>query len=84
MSKEYWAIKDRERPKYLPSSLCKEIQKLGYKKFSMPQHTKLWQSQDAKNPTKGFGVQLEKTWYWYENWFEFVKKHCEDNKAMYS
>ncbi len=84
LSKEYWAIKDREKPKYLPSSLCKEMQKLGYKKFSMPQHTKLWQSQDAKNPTKGYGVQLEKTWYWYENWFEYVKKNCEDNKALYS
>lgn len=83
LSKEYWAIKDREKPKYLPNSLCKEIQKLGYKKFNMTQHTKLWQSHDGKNPAKGFGVQLEKTWYWYENWFEFVKKHCEENKSLY-
>lgn len=83
LSKEYWAIKDREKPKYLPSSLCKEIQKIGYKKFGVSQHTKLWQSQDAKNSSKGYGAQLEKTWYWYENWFEFVKKHCEENKSLY-
>jgi len=84
LSKEYWAIKDREKPKYLPSTLCKEIQKLGYKKFGISQHAKLWQKADGKNPSKGFGVRLEKTWYWYENWFEYVKQHCEENKTLYT
>ena len=84
LSREYWAIKDREKPKYLPSSLCKDIQKMGYPKFTITVHTKLWQAEDAKNPSKGYGVQLEKTWYWYENWFDFVKKHCEENRNRYS
>ncbi|MFA5000733.1 MAG: DUF3644 domain-containing protein [Candidatus Paceibacterota bacterium] len=83
LSREYWAIKDREKPKFLPSRICKEMQNLGYKKFNMQHHTKLWQSEDAKNQDKGLGVLLEKTWYWYENWFDFVKKHCEANKNLY-
>ncbi len=84
LSKEYWAIKDREKPKYLPSTLCKEIQKLGYPKFTINEHSKLWKLEGAKNPSKGYGVQLEKTWYWYENWFEFVKSYCKKNRMKYS
>lgn len=83
LSKEYWAIKDREKPKYLPTKIVKEMKKAGYTRFKMHQHTKLWQSQDAKNPSKGYGVQIEMTWYWYESWFDFVKKHCEENKGAY-
>jgi len=84
LSKEYWAIKDREKPKYRPTSLCKKIRELGYSNFTTSKHTKLWQSQNAKSPGKGYGLELEKTWYWYENWFEFVKKYCEENKSLYT
>lgn len=84
LSKEYWAIKDREKPKYLPAKIIKEMQKLGYKKFKMHQHTQLWKEEDAKNPAKEYGVQIENVWYWYENWLGFVKNHCEENKIKYS
>lgn len=83
LSKEYWAIKDREKPKYLPSKIIKEMQKLGYKKFKTHQHAQLWKNEDAKNPAKGYGVLIEKTWYWYESWFAFVKGHCERHKDLY-
>lgn len=83
LSKEYWAIKDREKPKYLPTKICKEMQKNGYKKFSMHEHTKLWKSEDAKNTSKGYGICIENTWYWYESWLDFVKKHCEKNSKIY-
>lgn len=84
LSKEYWAIKDRERPKYKPSRICAEMNRLGYPKFKQHLHTKLWQEQDAKAKGKDFGIDIEGTWYWYENWFQFVKKHCEKNKSLYS
>lgn len=84
LSKEYWATKDREKPKYLPTKIIEEIQKLGYIKFQMHQHTQLWKNEDMKNPAKGYGVQIEKTWHWYENWFEFVKNYCQKNILLYS
>lgn len=83
LSKEYWAFKDREKPKYLPSKIVMEIKKLGYTGFGQHQHTQLWKKEDAKKISRGFGVQIEKTWYWYESWFNFVKKHCEENKNKY-
>jgi hypothetical protein len=79
LSKEYWVVKDKERTKYLPTNICKEMHRLGYKKFHVYQHTLLWQKEDAKNPSKGYGVLVEKTWYWYEGWLNFVKSHCEKN-----
>lgn len=84
LNKEYWSFKDREKPKYLPSKICREMQKNGYTKFGQSQHIKLWQKEDAKKSAKGYGVQIEKTWYWYDSWFEFVKKHCEKNKSKYT
>jgi hypothetical protein len=83
ISKEYWSFKDREKPKYLPSKICQEMQKLGYKNFKQHQHIKLWKSIDAKNPEKNFGIQIENTRYWYDNWFEYVKKHCLKHRADY-
>lgn len=28
-------------------------------------------------PGKSFGVQLAKTWHWYEKWVEEVRNHCQ-------
>src|SRR3989339_449487 len=83
LSKVYWATKDREKPKHLPSKIVREMQELGYKNFKQYQHTKLWQKVNGKNPAKGYGVQIEKTWYCNDSWFEYVKNHCEKNKTKY-
>jgi hypothetical protein len=40
---------------------------------------------DARNPAKGFGVFLkEHDWWWYENWLERVRAHCEEHAADYA
>src|SRR5690606_79238 len=70
LNKEYVLIKDRERPKFLPNQIIEKIKAQGYKKFGMYQHTQLWKSLNAKVVSKGFGVQVANTWYWYENWLK--------------
>lgn len=80
LNKEYVLIKDREKPKYLPSEIIKEMKKKGFIKFGMHQHTSLWKQSEAKNPAKGFGVKVAKTWYWYDSWLKEVEKYCEQNK----
>jgi hypothetical protein len=83
LNKEYVLIKEREKKKYLPSQVWKKMQEKGYKKFGQYQHTQLWKSQDAKNPKKGYGVQIANTWYWYENWLKFVEKYCQENRTNF-
>ncbi|MUV24958.1 hypothetical protein GNZ25_27300 [Burkholderia thailandensis] len=75
IDKEYWVKKDVERAKYLPTRVVEEIRKAGFPKFRVqPDHVNLWKSEDAKNPSKGYGVQVEGAWYWYESWI----KRCID------
>ena len=59
------------------------MQKKGFTRFESHQHTQLWKAENAKNPTKGFGVQIANTWYWYDVWLEHVLNHCESHADMY-
>lgn len=65
-------LKEVERPKYLPSEIVTKANAIGYRAFNMYDHTLLSRQLDARNPGKGYGVMVVKTWYWYENWFEKV------------
>jgi hypothetical protein len=84
VNKEYWFRKEVERKKYLPSQIIELMHQEGFFRFNMHHHTQLWQSEDAKNPAKGFGYQPVKTWYWYEVWVERVRQHCVDSRERYS
>lgn len=83
LNKEYVLIKEKEKPKYLPSQIVDLMQEQGYQLFNQHKHTQLWKSKDAKNRSKGFGVQVAKTWYWYDSWLSEVNKHCEENSETY-
>ncbi|MCK8521916.1 DUF3644 domain-containing protein [Aquimarina sp. D1M17] len=81
LNKEYVLIKEKEKQKYLPSSILEIMRNEGYVGFGMHQHTLLWQRNNAKNPGKNFGVQVAKQWYWYSNWVEFVKNYCKEHHS---
>lgn len=83
MNKEYVLVKEKEKTKYSAGDIWRNMQKMGFKGFGVYQHTKLWQSEDAKDSSKGYGTMVVKTWYWYDSWFDFVKKHCDGNKSKY-
>ncbi|AHI81156.1 hypothetical protein BTJ_3918 [Burkholderia thailandensis E444] len=76
IDKEYWVKKDVERAKYLPTRVVEEIRKAGFPKFRVqPDHVNLWKSEDAKNPSKGYGVQVEGAWYVSES--PVPSRRCE-------
>jgi hypothetical protein len=83
VNKAYAVIRETERPKHLPSGILKLMKQEGYNHFTMHDHTTLWQEADAKAGSKGFGVQVEKAWYWYDSWVDFVRNHCESNAVRY-
>ena len=56
----------------------------GYKGFGPYQHTQLWKTSDAKNPSKGYGVMIANVWYWYELWMDDARQHCSDNADKYT
>ena len=83
IDKEYWVQKEVERIKYLPRQIVKLMNEEGFSKFNMHHHTQLWKEIDAKNPGKGYGIQVISTWYWYERWIEEVRNHCNNNRERY-
>lgn len=80
----YAVIKETERRKFLPGKIVELMKNKGYDGFKQNKHTDLWKKHDAKNPAKGFGVQVETTWYWYENWLDFVTSYCATNSKELS
>lgn len=81
---QYTVIKETEKKKYLPSEIVSIIKTEGFANFNMHAHTSLWQLQDAKSLSKGLGVQIAKTWYWYESWLDRVRVYCAQNAATYT
>ena len=83
LNKEYVLIKEKEKPKLLPSKVVALMQEAGYTSFNQHHHTKFWKDMNAKQNGNGFGVQVATTWYWYESWLNEVKKHCQENSQKY-
>lgn len=76
LNREYALIKDREKPKFLAGDIVRQMKEKGFNNFTVYKHTLLWKNMDAKNPSKGYGVMVSKTWYWYEKWLAEVEKYC--------
>ena len=84
IDKEYWVKKDVERAKYRPSTVAEHVRNAGFTKFRVqPEHVMLWKQADAKNPAKGFGVQVEGEWYWYESWINRCIELCTQAGETY-
>lgn len=83
VNRAYTVIKETERPKYRPGQIVSMMKDKGYNRFGMTQHTNLWKEKDAKDASKGYGVMVAGTWYWYHKWIQVVLEHCKDNAADY-
>jgi len=83
INKAYAVVKEKEKTKYRATTIVDMMHAEGFSNFKVNHHTKLWQKHDGKNPTKGYGVEVEKYWYWYEDWLSLVKQHCESNRRRY-
>ncbi len=78
IDKEYWVQKQVEKPKFRPSDVCKRMKEAGFTKFRpTPEHSRLWNAEDAKNPAKGYGTSVQGVWYWYESWIERCLELCK-------
>lgn len=77
IDKEYWVKKEVEKKKYRPSDIVAIVKEAGYPKFRVnPEHVEMWQSEDAKNPGKGYGAEVAGCWYWYDSWLNRCLELC--------
>jgi hypothetical protein len=83
INETYAVIREKEKVKYRPSTIILKMQESGYPKFKQHQHYLLWKNENAKDPARGYGIQIENQWYWYDSWLKYVKDHCSKNKRLY-
>ncbi|MGE0061674.1 MAG: DUF3644 domain-containing protein [Xanthobacteraceae bacterium] len=72
ISREYWVKEETERPKLSATQVVKKVRSEGFSDFGMHQHTLFWKEHDGKNPARGFGTMVVKSWYWYQHWPTFI------------
>ena len=78
IDKEYWVKKEVERDKFRPKDVVAEVKKAGFPGFRMsPHHVDFWKQENAKDPAKGYGTNVQGSWYWYENWVKRCVELCE-------
>ena len=78
IDKEYWVKKEVEKKKYRPSDIVAAVKEAGFSKFRInPEHVEMWQSEGAKKPGKGYGVEVAGCWYWYESWLKRCLELCD-------
>lgn len=81
IQKEYWVKEDREKPKYSATQVINKVKAAGFNNFGIYQHTQFWKKHDGKNPNKNHGTVVVKTWYWYQNWIDFILNSLKNNNA---
>lgn len=79
---QYAMIKETERRKHRPGSIVDLMKAKGYKRFNMHTHTTLWQDKGGKDPSKGYGVEVEGSWFWYDSWIEIVEQYCRAHPEL--
>lgn len=84
IDKEFWVKKEVERKKYRATDIVKQLNASGFEKFRVnPEHLKMWKSENAKEPAKGYGVEVAGVWYWYESWLQRCLELCEAAGEQY-
>ena len=78
-------VKEMEKRKYRPSDIVAEVQRRGFKDFTMHQHTLLARELDARDEKKPYGTYVDiqkKDWRWYVAWLNEVIDRCERNREQ--
>jgi hypothetical protein len=84
IDKEYWVKKEVERPKFLAKDVVAAVRKAGFSKYRVgAEHLNMWKAENAKDPSKGYGVGVQGTWYWYETWVNRCTELCEKSPEKY-
>ena len=72
-------VKEREKNKFTPSQIVKCMNKEGFIKFRMYEHTMCWKELTSDKTTlTQYGAKVaDGAWYWYESWKEYVREYCK-------
>ncbi len=78
-------LKEVERARHTAHQVVALMNDSGYPGFGIGDHTRLWQSLDARRAGTPFGRQgdYRSSWVWFETWIVRVRAHCEEQGERY-
>lgn len=75
---QFWVKKEVERPKFRAKDVVEMVKDAGFPNFNLHgSHTRMWQADDARNPAKGYGIEVQGAWYWYRSWVDRCIELCK-------
>lgn len=77
ISKEYWVLKEKKSKPFLVREVLAKLKKRGIT-ITTNEHTELWRKYNGKNPSRGYGVIVGKSWYWYQDWIDFLTREIKN------
>jgi hypothetical protein len=78
IDKEFWVRKEVERQKFRASDVVDAVKRAGFTRFRVfAEHMRMWKAEDAKKTGKGYGVEIQGAWYWYQSWIDRCIELCE-------
>lgn len=78
IDKQFWVKKEVERPKFRATDVVNAVHEAGFKKFRVQrEHVDMWKAEKAKDPGKGYGVDVAGVWYWYQSWIDRCIELCK-------
>ncbi|MBN9537346.1 MAG: hypothetical protein BGN99_28135 [Alphaproteobacteria bacterium 65-37] len=78
-------LKEVDKKRFTAGQIVKLMQKEGFSKFDMHQHTMLWKKLNArKEEVYGGPGPYRNTWLWFEPWIARVREHCTSNKSQFA
>lgn len=84
IDREFWVRKEVERPKFRAKDVVEQVHAAGFPNFNLyGHHTRVWQADDARNPAKGYGIEVSGAWYWYHTWVERCIEICTEAGDLY-
>jgi hypothetical protein len=77
VEKERWVKEEVERPKLRAKDIVRLVREAGFPRFTTNSNTILWKAEDAKHPSKDFGIDVCGYWHWYRSWLDRVLEICQ-------
>lgn len=78
IDKQYWVKKEVEKDKFRAKDVVAAVQQAGFKRYRVtPEHSGMWNAEDAKNSGKGYGTDIRGYWYWYQSWIDRCIELCK-------
>ena len=78
-------LKEVDKARHTATQVVAATNANGYPNFNIGDHTRLWQTLNAKREGTPYGRtgDYKSSWVWFDNWIDRVREHCDEMGDKY-